>query len=97
MSGIACQHSSPLPLFLSPPMLPFLREKAVLLNSQFQEHAQDISHLRERLEHDIELLDFSPEDLQDARDYLQDHGKSTLLLQCLNERTTSQLMSIVCA
>ncbi|CDH49652.1 major sperm protein [Lichtheimia corymbifera JMRC:FSU:9682] len=54
-------------------MLPFLREKAVLLNSQFQEHAQDISHLRERLEHDIELLDFSPEDLQDARDYLRDH------------------------
>lgn len=61
-------------------MLPFLREKAVLLNSQFQQHAQDICHLRERLEHDIELLDFSPEDLQDAKDYLQDHGKFTFII-----------------
>ncbi|KAI9271780.1 hypothetical protein BDA99DRAFT_556993 [Phascolomyces articulosus] len=53
-------------------MLKILREKAVLLDSQYTQHEQDISRLTERLNRDVELLGFSTPDLHDAKAYLKD-------------------------
>ncbi|KAG2216463.1 hypothetical protein INT45_006534 [Circinella minor] len=53
-------------------MLKILRERAVLLDSQYTQHEQDIIQLTERLKRDVELLGFSTLDLHDAKTYLND-------------------------
>ncbi|KAI9485013.1 hypothetical protein BDB00DRAFT_792412 [Zychaea mexicana] len=53
-------------------MLKILQEKAVLLESQYTQHQEDIRRLAERLSRDVELLSFSPVDLHDAKTYLND-------------------------
>ncbi|KAI7853675.1 CRAL-TRIO domain-containing protein [Circinella umbellata] len=53
-------------------MLKILRERAVLLDSQYTQHEQDIIQLTERLKRDVELLGFSTLDLYDAKTYLND-------------------------
>ncbi|KAI8143682.1 CRAL-TRIO domain-containing protein [Fennellomyces sp. T-0311] len=53
-------------------MLKILQERAVLLNSQYSQHEDDIRRLTERLNRDVELLGFSPDDLDDAKAYIND-------------------------
>ena len=55
-------------------MLKILRERAVLLDSQYTQYEEEIIRLTERLNKDVELLGFSTTDLHDAKTYLNDDG-----------------------
>lgn len=50
------------------------QERAVFLNSQYQDNSEVIHRLKDTLLHDIDTLDLAPKDLSDAKQYIQDKG-----------------------
>ncbi|CEP07334.1 hypothetical protein [Parasitella parasitica] len=55
-------------------MLSIAKENGILFNDEYLEYQQSITHIQQRLEDDIQLLDFGLQDKQDALEYASDRG-----------------------
>ncbi|KAI8636488.1 CRAL-TRIO domain-containing protein [Parasitella parasitica] len=53
-------------------MLSIAKENSILLNDEYLEYQQSITHIQQRLEKDVQLLGFDLQDQQDALEYAAD-------------------------